>query len=127
MNYYDVLGIPFDADEETIRSAFRNLARRYHPDAGEGSSVERFREVTEAYDTLSDPAHRRVYDLSLRRVRQRVAPVEPLTAGPVPFTRCTPTTTRIFFHDTLRPDWDDLSDEILRSIDDFFGPPLFRW
>jgi len=114
MSYYDVLGIPIDADEEAIRSAFRGLARRYHPDAGEGSSAERFRQVAEAYATLSDPAHRRVYDLSLRRVRPRVVPVEPLS-------------TNIFFHHTRPPDWDNLFDEILHSIDEFFGPPFFRW
>lgn len=127
MSYYDVLGIPFNADEDTIRSAFRSLARRYHPDAGEGSSVERFRQAAEAYETLSDPAHRRLYDLSLRRVHERVAPVEPMVAGQGPFMRGAEARTRIFFHYGRRPDLDDLFAEILRSIDDFFGPPLFRW
>jgi DnaJ-class molecular chaperone len=45
-----------------IRTAFRTLARRYHPDAGSGSSAQRFREVVEAYETLSDPIQRRRYD-----------------------------------------------------------------
>lgn len=39
MNYYIILGVPVDAADETIRHAFRELARRYHPDAGAGSSV----------------------------------------------------------------------------------------
>jgi curved DNA-binding protein CbpA len=68
MNYYEVLGVPTDADEEAIRSAFRRLARRYHPDAGEGSSSDRFREITEAYETLMDPARRKDYDRSLAGV-----------------------------------------------------------
>ena len=126
MSYYDVLGIPQDADEETIRSAFRNLARRYHPDAGEGSSSERFRQLVEAYEILSDPAERRLYDLSLRPVRQRAVPVEPMVAGPEPM-RSTQARTTIFSPYARRPDWDGLFDEVFHSIDDFFGPTLFRW
>ena len=49
MNYYILLGVAQDADADTIRSAFRGLARRYHPDAGEGSSADRFREVLVSY------------------------------------------------------------------------------
>ncbi len=52
MNYYVVLGIAEDADVDTIRSAFRALARRYHPDAGPGSSTVEFQRVLEAYETL---------------------------------------------------------------------------
>jgi hypothetical protein len=49
MNYYVVLGISQDADPVAIRSAFRARARQYHPDAGEGSSVDKFREILTAY------------------------------------------------------------------------------
>ncbi len=65
MNYYTVLGIARNAGEKEIRSAFRALARRYHPDAGAGASVEKFREVSEAYETLMDPERRRAYDRTL--------------------------------------------------------------
>jgi curved DNA-binding protein CbpA len=65
MNHYEVLCIPVDADEGMIRSAFRRLARRYHPDAGTGSSSEKFRELTDAYETLLDPVRRTAYDNSL--------------------------------------------------------------
>jgi curved DNA-binding protein CbpA len=65
MNFYAVLGIPVDADDETIRSAYRLLARRYHPDRGASSSSEQFLRVAEAYETLIDPGRRRIYDLSL--------------------------------------------------------------
>jgi curved DNA-binding protein CbpA len=68
MDLYAVLGIPKDADELAIRTAYRLLARRYHPDTGSGSSPEKFREVAEAYETLIDPARRHGYDLSLPRV-----------------------------------------------------------
>jgi curved DNA-binding protein CbpA len=71
MNYYVVLGIAEDADSDTIRSAFRALARRYHPDAGAGSSTVEFRRALEAYETLNDPARRRLYDRDLRGSRLR--------------------------------------------------------
>ena len=53
MDYYVLLGIAEDADEETIRSAFRALARRYHPDVGAGSSPIEFQRAREAYETLA--------------------------------------------------------------------------
>ena len=84
MNYYLLLGVPQDADADTIRSAFRVLARRYHPDAGEGSSAERFREVLAAYETLNDPARRWHYDRALRRPVPRPRVVEPLRAQAAP-------------------------------------------
>lgn len=66
INYYVVLGIAEDADGDTIRSAFRALARRYHPDTGAGSSVVQFQRALEAYETLIDPRRRRLYDQDLR-------------------------------------------------------------
>jgi curved DNA-binding protein CbpA len=59
------------------------MARRYHPDAGHGSSSEKFRQATEAYETLSDSARRRGYDLSLPRSEpafRMPVRVEPITA-----------------------------------------------
>jgi DnaJ-class molecular chaperone len=79
MNYYVVLGIAEDAESDTIRSAFRALARRYHPDAGAASSTAEFRRALEAYETLSDPERRRLYDRELRDWRVRAAIVaEPI-------------------------------------------------
>ena len=69
MNYYVVLGVAEDADGDAIRSAFRTLARRYHPDAGAGSSTIEFQRALEAYETLSEPERRRHYDRHLRRSR----------------------------------------------------------
>ena len=85
MDYYVVLGIAEDADEETIRSAFRALARRYHPDVGAGSSPIEFQRAREAYETLADPERRRRYDRQLRA--SRVQPVvirEVIVSGPFP-------------------------------------------
>jgi molecular chaperone DnaJ len=62
-DYYEVLGVPRDADTKTIKNAFRQLARRYHPDTStEPDAEQRFKEVAEAYGVLSDPARRAGYD-----------------------------------------------------------------
>jgi DnaJ-class molecular chaperone len=62
-DYYRILGVARDADDKTIKSAYRKLARKYHPDVAKGKDAgERFREVTEAYEVLSDPEKRRRYD-----------------------------------------------------------------
>jgi molecular chaperone DnaJ len=63
-NYYDVLGVNRTADEKTIRTAFRNLAREHHPDINptDPSAEERFKDLNEAYEVLSDPEKRKLYD-----------------------------------------------------------------
>lgn len=52
MDFYSVLGVSPDADEEAIRHAYRALARRYHPDRGPGSCAEKFRQLTHAYEAV---------------------------------------------------------------------------
>jgi len=63
-DYYEVLGVPRDATEADIKKAFRTLARKYHPDANKDdpTAAEKFKEINEAYQTLSDPEKRARYD-----------------------------------------------------------------
>lgn len=62
-DYYEVLGVSRDADEKTIKSAFRKLAKQYHPDVSkEANAAEKFKEAQEAYAVLSDPEKRSQYD-----------------------------------------------------------------
>jgi curved DNA-binding protein len=63
-DYYATLGVPRDAGQKQVKSAFRKLARKHHPDVNpnDPSATERFREINEAYEVLSDPEKRRRYD-----------------------------------------------------------------
>ncbi len=63
-DYYEVLDVPRDADEDAIKKAYRKAALRWHPDRnpGDGAAGERFKEVAEAYQVLGDAAKRQAYD-----------------------------------------------------------------
>ncbi|XP_026183218.1 dnaJ homolog subfamily B member 9-like [Mastacembelus armatus] len=64
-DYYEILGVPRDATERQIKKAFHKLALKYHPDRNKDPDAEaKFREIAEAYETLSDDKRRRVYDQS---------------------------------------------------------------
>lgn len=63
-DYYDVLGVDRDASQSEVKKAYRNLAKKYHPDKnpGDKEAEEKFKELTEAYQVLSDPQKRKKYD-----------------------------------------------------------------
>jgi len=98
-DYYVVLGIPRNEDPRGIREAYRQLAKRYHPDRARPEASTAFREVVEAYEALADPERRSRFDRSLRRTEGRLdvapdtivlddePPPEPLSPEPVSLMR----------------------------------------
>jgi curved DNA-binding protein len=79
-DFYQALGVPRNADQDEIQRAYRKLARTYHPDVNSDPAAEdRFKEISEAYDVLSDPQTRRRYDAfgaDFRQVPEGVDPDE---------------------------------------------------
>src|SRR5512136_2306661 len=62
-DYYEILGVPRDADPDALKGAFRNLARQYHPDVNKSPDAEeKFKEANEAFAVLSDQQRRAAYD-----------------------------------------------------------------
>src|SRR5437667_12760210 len=63
-DYYEVLGVPRNASDQEVKSAYRKLALKYHPDrnSGDKEAEENFKEAAEAYSVLADPDKRRRYD-----------------------------------------------------------------
>ncbi|MGB2713626.1 MAG: DnaJ domain-containing protein [Vicinamibacterales bacterium] len=82
-DYYDVLGVAADAGAEEIKRAYRQLARRYHPDISGDDRGAAFLELARAYEVLSDPQRRRSYDAEARSSSARrddwVVSVDPMT------------------------------------------------
>lgn len=124
VDYYVVLGIAEDASDETIRSAFRALARRYHPDVGAGSSPAEFNRAREAYETLVDPERRRRYDQELRASRAQPFVVEQLMFSK-PFTEPLSGSRRTSFGSPepwtpmIRSSFfDDVMEELFAFLDD---------
>lgn len=70
VNYYEVLGIPYDADAATIKRRYRELVRKFHPDVAidKLAAHEKFVQIVDAYQTLIDPIRRAAYDAKLRQV-----------------------------------------------------------
>jgi molecular chaperone DnaJ len=109
-DFYAILGVPARAEPAEIKHAYRRLAFSLHPDVGGNPDPQRFREVHEAYEVLSDPNQRRAYDVKLVGRPQAVS-AEPLRAGsPIDV-----------FKDylTVRPRIDEVFDHISQN---FFGP-----
>ena len=62
-NYYSILGVQENSDQNLIKKAYREMAKKYHPDKNkEPNAEEKFKKVTEAYENIGDPAKRQEYD-----------------------------------------------------------------
>lgn len=85
-NYYEVLGITKKASSEEIKMAYRSLARRYHPDRNPGNKVaeEKFKDINEAYENLSDPRKREKHDneINSKGGKPRSNPFDPFPRNP---------------------------------------------
>jgi len=83
-DYYEILNVPPDATQEEIKQAYRRLAREYHPDVRreDPAAEERFKEINEAYQVLSDPEKRAQYD---RMLRGGLEPIPEEFGFPSPF------------------------------------------
>lgn len=81
-NYYIILGIPQDSTQTEVKSAYRRLAKEFHPDLHD-SNHSQFQMINEAYSVLSDPARRRFYDhvLQQRHLGDRHGRAEPMDCG----------------------------------------------
>jgi molecular chaperone DnaJ len=87
-DYYELLGVPRKAAQKEIRQAYRRLARKFHPDLnpGDKTSEEKFKQVQEAYDVLSDAKKRQMYDqFGFDAERRGAAPPEEAAGGDVHF------------------------------------------
>ena len=77
-DFYEILGVPRTATQDEIQRAYRKLARQHHPDVNKDPGAEdRFKEISEAYDVLSDPQTRRRYDAFGPDFRQVPEDVDP--------------------------------------------------
>lgn len=73
MDYYKILGVTKEADEEQIKQAYRRMAKKYHPDLNPNNpqAEAKFKEIVEAYETLGDADRRRAYDLKQEKTVER--------------------------------------------------------
>jgi DnaJ-class molecular chaperone len=91
-NYYQVLGVETFADADTVKSAFRKLARQFHPDLNGNNKIaeERFKDINEAYEILSNPDKRAMHDATLKVVQKPSAKAKPAASPPPPKAKTPP-------------------------------------
>lgn len=94
-DYYQTLGVDRSASAEDVKKAYRKLARKYHPDVNPGNKAaeEKFKQVSAAFEVLSDTRKRKLYDefgrtprrlASTKRRRRPIGPTKPRPGAPVP-------------------------------------------
>ena len=129
-SYFAILGISSDATADEIRSAYRRLAKEFHPDHYEGGS-ERFRDIQEAYSVLGNTRRRREYERNIRKVapkrpsrRTRYPEPEPLIPEdrPIDMEEISPVRS---FH-SFTPSFDEIFDWLWRNFSDLAQPKSGR-
>jgi molecular chaperone DnaJ len=111
--YYVILGVPESESPGGIRAAYRDLAKRLHPDVAGEQATRAFQEVTEAYDVLSDPERRRQYNHQLKRAEDRQG--VPVHVGrPAPFVR--ESRSILGNPEGVRPSFEAMYDRFLRNF-----------
>ncbi len=113
-DYYNVLGIQKNADQKEIRRAFRELARKYHPDLnpGDEGAEAKFKQINEAYEVLSDSDSRRKYDAYGERWKQ---------ADHIEAQRRASRASHDFTGAGRRGNWRQESDDIFAEFEDILG------
>ena len=118
-NYYLVLGVPYEENARGIQAAFRDLAKRYHPDRGGPENTAKFQDIQEAYSVLSDPEKRRMYndELEQQQSSQGARP-EPIYSRSRPRPEPLIPESRSVLRDfqTLHPSFDSLFDRFVRNF-----------
>jgi curved DNA-binding protein len=122
-DYYATLGVPRTATQKEVKSAYRKLARKHHPDVnpGDASATERFQEINEAYEVLSDPEKRRKYDELGPRWREYDSWERAGRPGPNPFGEPQP---QVEYRTATPEDFEDLfggADPFSDFFHDLFG------
>ncbi|HWO43685.1 MAG TPA: DnaJ domain-containing protein [Candidatus Eisenbacteria bacterium] len=124
-DYYLILGVSPRADFRGIQEAFRDLAKIYHPDRAGPQATRQFQEIQEAYEVLSDPEKRRLYnherEREERRSQRRTEPLSPrFRSQPEPLIAEPLSIFRDF--GTIRPSFEPLFDRFLRNFTAFQIP-----
>lgn len=125
-DYYEVLGVPRDASPKDIRSAFRKLARKYHPDVNPNNpdAESKFKEINEAHEVLSDPEKRAKYDRYGREWAQYEAWERAGRPGRSPFAEAEGTEPHVEYRTVNAEDLEDLfgsADPFSDFFHDMFG------
>ena len=96
-DYYEVLGIDRNADDASIKKAYRKMAKKYHPDMNKDNPAaeEKFKEVTEAYNVLSDKEKKKLYDQFGHAAFEEGGGTGAGGYGPVSYTHLTLPTIRL--------------------------------
>src|SRR5690242_947179 len=110
--YYMVLGVSRTESPNGIRAAYRDLAKRLHPDVAGTQATHAFQEITQAYDVLSNPERRQAYNHELSRTEERDVSAARSRRGPV-----TRTPVEILGNpDGIRPSFDETYDRFRRNF-----------